>query len=184
MTKTVKLTAFVAVSLLFALTSCESIKEKLAVTVPINDRELVFEVGTNPTAAPAFKAPAATNAVVLLDKTYDVNVESEAKKLGYDMDNIIEFVLSAASIELIEPLDFNLNEFSNIKLYFDDQTKLVAQVDKIANGKITIKIVNDDLLQKLKADQLHVIITGDNLPSKRVKLKLITSYKAKINVFK
>ena len=71
-----------------------------------------------------------------------------------------------------------------MKIYFDKQTNLVAQADKIQNGKITIKIVDGDLLQMLKNDQLHVIITGDSLPSKRVKLKFISSYRAKIQVIK
>ena len=185
MTKIIKLSIFVAVTVLFILTSCEKIKENLAVTVPINDRELTFEVGTNPLPSTTYKAPAATAELkVLLDKTFNVNVEAEVEKLGYDMNNIVEFFLSVASIELVEPIGFNMNEFSNIKVYFDDQTQLIAQVDKIENGKVKFTIVNGNLLQKLKSDQLHVIIVGDNMPSKRVKLKLKTSYKAKFNLLK
>ena len=185
MTKIIKLSIFVAVTVLFIFTSCEKIKENLAVTVPINDRELTFEVGTNPLPSPTYKAPAATAELkVLLDKTFNVNVEAEVEKLGYDMNNIVEFFLSVASIELVEPIGFNMNEFSNIKVYFDDQTQLIAQVDKIENGKVKFTIVNGNLLQKLKSDQLHVIIVGDNMPSKRVTLKLKTSYKAKFNLLK
>ena len=177
--------AIICATFLIAFSSCESIKEKLAVPIPINDIEITFEVQPASQSSPAAKAPAVTAVEkVLLDKTFDVNIVEEAEKLGYDMDNIIEFVITAGRIELVEPAGFDMNEFKNVKIYFDNQTKLVAEVDKIENNKILIKIVNGDLLQKLKDDKLHVIITGDDLPSKRVKLKFISSYRAKINVFK
>ncbi len=176
---------FILAGLFLTFISCEAIKEKLAVDVPIKNVELSFEVQPAVSQAPMQKAPSqAAETKVLLDRTYDVNIEDEAAKLGYDLDNIIGFVMTSASIELVEPLDFNLNEFKNLKIYFDNQTNLVAQADKIGNGKIEIKIVNGDLLQKLKEDQLHIIIVGDTMPTKKVKLKFISNYTAKINIFK
>ena len=174
------------VPLLFAFMACESIKENLAVTVPINNKELEFEVGETMMMVPGkSELPSASYAEnVLLDRTFGVNVASEAEKLGYDFDQIIEFVISAASIELVEPLGYDMSQFNNIKLYFDDRTKLVAQADKVEGGKVTIKIVNGNLLDKLKQDELHVIITGDKVPAGKAKLKLISSYKAKIKIFK
>lgn len=186
MTRKIKISSVVIfVGLMLAFTSCETIKEKLAVPIPINNVEVTFEVQPAVASVPAQKAPAITaETKVLLDKTFDVNVVEEAEKLGYDLDNIIEFVITAGTIELVEPAGFDMNEFKNVKIYFDNQTNLVAQADKIQNGKITLKIVNGNLLQMLKNDQLHVIITGDSLPSKRVKLKFISSYRAKIQVIK
>ena len=184
--KTQLFKSMLIVSLLVTLMACETIKENLAVTIPINNKELVFEVGETMMMVPGkSELPSASYAEnVLLDRTFGVNVASEAEKMGYDFDQIIEFVISAASIELVEPLGYDMSQFNNIKLYFDDRTKLVAQADKVEGGKVTIKIVNGNLLDKLKQDELHVIITGDKVPAGKAKLKLISSYKAKIKIFK
>lgn len=190
MSKKIKISRVVfIITLLFTWVACESIKdikENLAVTVPINDKEVEFEVGEALMSAPGkSQSPAASYAEnVLLDETFNVNVVAEAKKLGYDFEKIVEFVLSEASLVLVEPVGYDMAQFNQIKLYFDDKTKLVAQADKVEGGKVTIKIVDGNLLDKLSQDKLHVIITGDKVPTGRAKLKLVSSYKAKIKVFK
>ncbi len=191
MIKKIKISrAVFVVSLLFTLVGCEGIKdikENLAVTVPINNKAIEFEVGEAlMTTVPGKSGLPSVSYVenVLLDETFDVNVAAEVEKMGRDFDKIVEFVLTKASIELVEPLGYNMDQFNNIKLYFDDQTQLVAQADNVEGGKVAIKIVNGNLLNKLKQDKLHVIITGDKVPAGKAKLKLVSSYEAKVKVFK
>lgn len=187
MTKKIKFSKVVFIfALLFAFIACESIKENLAVTVPINNKEVEFEVDeTILEASLQSKLPSAAFVEhILLDRTFNINVAAEAEKLGYDFERILEFVLSEASIELVEPNGYDMGQFNNIKLYFDNQSQLVAQADKVEGKKVTVKIMNGNLLDKLKEDKLHVIITGDKKPSGKAKLKLISSYKAKVKVFK
>lgn len=175
------------VSLLFTFIACESFKENLAVTVPVNNKEIQFEVGDVLMSTPGVsKVPSASNAdeFTLLDETFEVNVAAEAEKSGYDFEKNVEFVLSNASLELVEPTGYDMGQFNNIKLYFDDKTQLVAQADKVEGGKVSIKIVNGNLLTKLKQDKLHVIVTGDKKPDGKATLKLVSSYKAKVKIFK
>ncbi|WP_179859314.1 hypothetical protein [Tannerella forsythia] len=52
-----------------------------------------------------------------------------------------------------------------------------------AARKVRFTIINGELLDKLKDDKLHVILTGIR-PNVVVRLKLVMDYKAKVSLIK
>lgn len=173
------------IGVLVAFTACENIKENMTVTIPINEKEIIFEIPGEDAAQRANKYPSAPAAEVeLLNTLLKLNLADVARENGYDFDRIVELLLTKAELELISPAGFNMGVFDKLKLYIEDRTKLVAQAEKVKGNVVIIKIVNGDLLTKFKEDNLHIILTGETMPKERVKLKLKTSYQAKIKVYK
>ncbi len=159
-------------------------KKNLTIVVPITDKELELEVREDAIKQQRVSQyPSAPADVVLYEADLDFNLAALAKDQGYDFDRLVEFVITKASIELVSPDDFDMKVFSSLKLYVEDRNQLVAQADKVSGGIVTLKIVNGDLLAKFKEDNLHIILVVEK-PSKRVKLKMKSSYKAKMRVFR
>ncbi len=175
------------VAVLVAFIACDL--ENLEVTIPIKEQVINFEVGeynAQQSTKVYQSVPAATNEMVLLDTIMEINLAEAAKEEGYDYEALKELILTNATIELNEDNpDFDMSVFDNLKLFIDDRTKPVAQADKIEGNAVAIKIIDSgNLLEKLDNDNLHIILTGNALPSERVKLKLIADFKAKIRAFK
>lgn len=180
-----KLMTFLVAAVLVAFTGCKNVNEKVenfGVYIPMPEKELVFDVGKDAIQIQPTRQAAPAAEVVLLDTLLNLNLAEQAKKAGYDFDRVLELLITDASMELVSPAGFAMGVFSSLKLYVEDQNKLVAQADKVEGNKVKIKIVDGDLLAKFKEDKLRIILVGEN-PDKRVKLKLKTNYKAKVRVF-
>lgn len=159
-----------------ATASCAKIKDALTQDVTIENKELYFNV------APTAKSSSA-NAIeeILYEGTLTINVKEVVEANGLSFDQLKDFAITMGSVELMYPTGFDMGQFNNIKLYFDNREQLVAQANKVEGGVVKLSIVNGNLLNKLKEDQLNVIVVG-NRPSSPVMLKLVTSYKAKVSL--
>ena len=122
---------------------------------------------------------------VLYDGILNVNVAAELEKNGLSFENLKSFIITQGTLELVTPQGFDLNTFRTAKLYFDNRTALVAKADVVeaAARKVRFTIINGELLDKLKDDKLHVILTGIR-PNVVVRLKLVMDYKAKVSLIK
>lgn len=192
--KTALLKISLALFVLFAFNAC-NLKDAIEIPVSINDQTINFDILPSGSAgvSQANKVAAeAQGAVILWDGTINVNVAKELEKNGYSFNMVKSFLLTQAELTVTVPAGvtdvsaFLSDNFKNLKLYFDDQTQLVAQFDSYsATAKtISIKIVNGELLNKLKNDQLHIILTGDKRPTQKISCKLTTSYLVKIKPLK
>lgn len=187
-----------ALFLLLSFNACNKLKDALTAEVPIPENSVDFQIGPagqiNAGAPRAAKAPAAATAeVTLFDKVLNVNVASELQKQGMTVDQIKSFTLVQTSLTIQVPdgyADYTalLNSFKTVKLYFDNTTQLVAEGKSVTisgrKGVVEITVKNPELLDKLKNDQLHVILTGEKFPPVVVNAVLKTTYKAKIRVIK
>lgn len=182
--------------LLIGLSSC-NLTDKLTTDIPIENQTLSFNVGPNGMISAEasqpikVKADVNTSDVILLNQTFDINVTSKLKEKGLSLDLIKSFLITKASLEITVPDSYEdyvalLNKFGTIKLYFTDQTQLVAQAQEVTitghTGVVSIKIVNPELLSKLSEDQLRIILTGEGYPSTDVNCTLTTSYVIKVGL--
>ena len=192
MKTTIKITLLL--SLIFALGSCD-IKEALSTEIDVKDKVVEFDLGPDGiiSGAPqASRVASASSEVTLLDRTFDVNIEEKLSDYGFSLDLIKSVILSNATLEVPVPESENvltfMQCFNGLKIYFDDKSQLVAQLKNIKasgqTGIVEIEIVNGELINKLKSDQFHIIITGEKFPAKRVHCTLTTSYKVKVGIIK
>lgn len=128
---------------------------------------------------------ASTTEEVLYDGILNVNVAAELEKNGLSFEHLKSFLITQGTLEVVTPQGFDLNTFRTAKLYFDNQTVLVAKADVIdaVARKVKFTIINGELLDKLKNDKLHVILTGIR-PQVIVRLKLVMDYQAKVTLIK
>lgn len=182
--------------LLLSLSAC-NVNEALSKEVEIKDNVVEFDlVPSSLSVSSQLKVASAeaTTDTTLLDKTYDVNVSLELSSLGLSIDLIKAFAITNAKLEVTIPEIVTdkaafMQGFNNLKVYFNDKTNLVAQINGTPTfsgqtGLVEIKIVNGDLLDELKEDQLHVIITGNKYPSVTSHCKFTSSYKVRVGLLK
>lgn len=188
----------ISFALFITLSFNACVKDALTVSVPIPENTVDFQIGPAgqiKTGAPqAAKAPAAAaTEVTLFDQILNVNVASELQKQGMSVDQLKSLTLVQASFVVQIPdgyADYTalLNSFKTVKLYFDNTTQLVAEGKSITisgrKGVVEITVKNPELLNKLKKDQLHVILTGEKFPPITVNCQLKTSYMARIAILK
>lgn len=179
-----------AISLfMLTLNSCEAIKEKLTSNVDFtpNDIEVMIIGETTPSGVKGLeRAPAAE--VILMDKTVNINIAKELEKNKFSIDNIKSLLLLESTLELVPgqytSTNIDLNAFKGMKLYFDDLNHLVAKVKSVdlSNKTISLEITNPELLDRLKNDQLHFILTGDAKPKYNALFKLRNKFRAKVGL--
>lgn len=168
----------IGVLLLAAATlfSCKKTLENvLSKEIAINDRSVTFTVD------PATRAGEAEE--TLYDGVLQMNVAAELEKNGFSFENIKSFVLKQVTLELVTPSGYDMEGFKTVKLYFDNKSKLVARADKVEGDKVRFTVADGSLLDQLKEDSLHIILTGQR-PSKQVKLKLAMDYAARVSLIK
>lgn len=164
----------VLVLAIVAVTSCQQVLEQvLSKEIPIKNRSVTF------TVEPGTRAD--EDEETLFDGVLEINVAEELEKNGFSFDNILSFVLKAGTLELVTPSDYNMDGFLSAKLYFDNKNKLVATAEKVEKNKVLFTIVNVNLLDQLRDDRLHIILTGQR-PLKKVTLKLIMDYAARVTL--
>lgn len=162
-----------AVATLF---SCKKTLENvLSKEIEINDRSVTF------TVKPSTRA--GENEETIYDGVLQMSMAAELEKNGFSFENIKSFVLKKGTLELVTPSGYDMEDFKTVKLYFDSKSKLVARGDKVEGDKVQFTVVDGDLLDQLKEDSLHIILTGQR-PSKEVKLKLVMDYGAKVSLVK
>ncbi len=175
MKKEIKLLGMTA-CLVLLLFSCKP--ETFTKEFPVNDKVIEFEV------AAAERGEAARTEEILYEGDLTVNVASIVEQSGFSFDHIKSFIIEQGSVELVAPEGFDMNHFIGMKLYFENQNQLVARADVLdTNGTIKLSIVNGNLLDKLKENKLHLIVTGVR-PNVMVKLKLRTNYLVGVSLFK
>ncbi len=192
----IKITFFFG--LLLTLVSCD-LNETLSKEIEIKDNVIEFDLtpeGTLQTVQMEKVSSVSIGEVTLLDKTFNVNVASELEDMGLSIDLIKAFAITHAKLEVTIPNDVAsadelafMDGFKNLKIYFGDKTNLVAKISgnpTVASkkGTVEITIVNGDLLSKLSEDQLHIIITGTNFPTKNTHCKFTSSYKVRAGLLK
>ncbi|MGC3977565.1 MAG: hypothetical protein QM751_04625 [Paludibacteraceae bacterium] len=180
-------------SLLLIFSSC-NVKEILTHDVEINDKVIEFDLGPTGVKQQVAKVVSSESEVNLLDSTFALNVEEKISDLGFSVNLIKSLLLTSAKLEVQVPLEFAddvngfMQCFSNMKIYFDDKSQLVAKGSDITTsgqtGIVNINIVNGELLNKLKQDQLRIILTGSKYPEAMVHVKFITNYKVKVGLTK
>ena len=142
--------------IILATGSCkETLQNALGKDISVKNREIVFDVQP-----------------------------SELSQTDADGQDVPE-LLAGATEEVLYDGILNVNTFRTAKLYFDNRTALVAKADVVdtAARKVRFTIINGELLDKLKDDKLHVILTGIR-PNVVVRLKLVMDYKAKVSLIK
>lgn len=178
--------------IILATGSCkETLQNALSKEISVKNREIVFDVqpsalsqaGAQGEEAPMLLASATEE--VLYDGILNVNVAAELEKNGLSFEHLKSFLITQGTLEVVTPQGFDLNTFRTAKLYFDNQTVLVAKADVIdaVARKVKFTIINGELLDKLKNDKLHVILTGIR-PQVIVRLKLVMDYQAKVTLIK
>lgn len=159
------------------LFSCKT--EQFTKEFSIKDNVIEFDV-----EAAAAKGTDSLAEEVLYEGILSVNVAQLVEQSGFSFDHIKSFVILQGSVELVAPIGFSMNHFIGMKLYFENRDQLVAQADMLgADGVLKLSIVNGDLLDKLKENNLRVIITGVRPPIK-VRLRLRTDYAAEVSLIK
>ena len=178
--------------IILATGSCkETLQNALGKDISVKNREIVFDVqpsALSQTDADGQDVPELLSGAteeVLYDGILNENVAAELEKNGLSFENLKSFIITQGTLELVTPQGFDLNTFRTAKLYFDNRTALVAKADVVdtAARKVRFTIINGELLDKLKDDKLHVILTGIR-PNVVVRLKLVMDYKAKVSLIK
>ncbi len=169
---------------IFGSTSCKkALENALSTEIPITGKSIVFEVDAATKSAEASATRAGETEEVLYEGDLKINIAAELKKQGFSFENIKSFLITQGTIEEAAPSGFDMKGFVGAKLYFENKTKLVAKAEKIEGNKVRFTIVNGELLDKLKEDNLHIILTGVR-PNKKLKLRLVMDYKAKVSLIK
>lgn len=159
-----------------AVASCKKMLEDvLSKEVAIENRSVTFTVDPGTRAGETEET--------LYDGVLEMNVAKELEDNGFSFENIKSFVLKKGTLELVTPSDYNMDGFLSAKLYFDNKDKLVARAEKVEGSKVRFTVVNGELLDQLKEDRLHIILTGQR-PLKKVTLKLIMDYAARVSLIK
>lgn len=164
-----------------ALSSCKkTLGNVLSKEVAIDNRTVTFTV--NP-ATKAEAGRAGETEEILYDGILEMNVARELEKNGFSFENIKSFVLKQGTLELVTPSGYGMDAFNTAKLYFDSTAKLVARADRVEGKLVKFSIVDGELLDQLKEDKLHIILTGQR-PSKQLTLKLVMDYKARVSLIR
>ncbi|MDI9551546.1 MAG: hypothetical protein GX125_08515 [Bacteroidales bacterium] len=157
-----------------AVTSCQQILEQvISKEIPIKNQSVTF------TVEPGTRADEGEE--TLFDGVLEINIAEEIEKKGFSFDKILSLALKTGTLELVTPSNYNMDGFLSAKLYFDNKKNLVATAEKVEHNKVLFTVVNVNLLDKLRDDSLHIILTGQR-PPKKVILKLIMDYAARVTL--
>lgn len=187
-TKLISLSCLLGIMLVTG--SCkETLQDALSKDIAVKNREIVFDVqpsglslaGTEGKETPELRAGATEE--VLYDGILNANVAAELEKNGLSFENLKSFLITQGTLEEEIPSGYDLKGFVGAKLYFDNTSKLVAKADRVEGSKVRFTIVNGELLDQLKDDKLHVILIGVR-PAKKLRMKLVMDYRAKVSLIK
>lgn len=164
-----------------AFPSCKkTIENVLSKEVLISDRTVMFTVKAQ-SASQGTRSGEAEE--TLYDGVLEVNVAAELEKNGFSFENIKSFALKKGTLVAVTPSDYGMEDFKTVKLYFDNTSKLVAKAEKVENDKVLFNIVDGQLLDQLKDDKLHIILTGQR-PPEDVTVKLVMDYAVRVSLIK
>lgn len=175
-TKILKISCFLFI--LAATISCDKNEVSLSKDIEFKNRSIVFDV------APASKSATSISGKgeeILFEGVINVNIAQTLQDNGFSFDFLKSFLLTNAVIEEEVSTGFDFQGFIGAKIYFGDMNNLVARIDKVEGSKVRFTIVNGELIDQLKKDELYVIFTGTR-PSVPLRLKLTTDYVAKIGL--
>ncbi len=165
--------------------SCKkALEDALSREIAVTNKSVTFDVTpASSRSTDGAETRAGETEEVLYDGVLQINIAQELEKQGFSFENIKSFLITQGTLEEEIPSGYDLKGFIGAKLYFDNQTKLVAKVEKVEGNKARFTIVNGELLDKLKEDKLHIIFVGVR-PATKLRLKLVMDYKAKVSLIK
>lgn len=169
------------------MVSCQPIKEKIYVNVPVTIPEIdIYFQPTETKAHLMSRVPAET--VIVYDDYIGVNIAKELDKNKYNVAELRSLTLTGASLLLVKDefteSEVNLLDYQNMKLYVDGGETLVAKVKNVDvdQGLIELETTDVDVLGLIDQDNLHVVITGDKPVVHKVHFKLSLKFKVKVGL--
>ncbi|MBR8706442.1 hypothetical protein [Bacteroides pyogenes] len=169
---------------LVTATSCKkALEEAFSKEIAINGKSVVFDVEAASRSAEAVATRGLEIEETLYDGILKINIARELEKQGLSFENLKSFLITQGTLEEEIPSGYDLQGFVGAKLYFENKSKLVAKAEKLEGLKARFTIVNGELLDQLKDDQLHIILTGVR-PIKKLRMKLTMDYKARVSLIK
>ncbi len=180
-------TLLVVLTLLFA--SCEDIKDKIALDIPLNPPAIELDllgnesdaVDGNSTATQ--KVAAQDEDIVLGQEHFNLGLLDALKEEGEVIDNLKELTFNEAVIEVVKPADYDLKTLLGLKMYFDND--LVAEVSDVNENtrKLTIKISQKDIKEYMNKETILVTIKGKQRPTvPKVSTKVYLKFTAKVGL--